>query len=74
MTITPGLKFKSYSFAADAEVVSVRPDRNEADIKFTTTEGHAWIEPNKSLLRLRDAFTLGIHYEHKPLTNQFGFI
>jgi hypothetical protein len=72
MTITPGLKFKSYSFAADAEVVSVRPDRNEVDIKFT--HGPSWMEYNFSLIVLKHQFELGIHYEHKPLTNQFGFI
>lgn len=73
MTITPGLKFKSYSFAADAEVVSVRPDRNEVDIKFTVNR-NSWVHHNFSLITLKHQFELGIHYEHKPLTNQFGFI
>lgn len=39
--VTPGQKFTSRHFSASAEIVAVRPEANEVDVRLTSSELHA---------------------------------
>lgn len=59
-----GLKFTSVHFSADAEVVAVREQANEVDVKLTTSEGHAHIHKGWNLQHTKWGFERG---EYKPI-------
>lgn len=54
-----GLKFTSLDFAADGEIVAIREEVNEIDIKLTDTQGHAHIEKNWDLGNIKTMFKNG---------------
>lgn len=59
-----GLKFKSVHFSADAEVVAIREQANEVDVKLTSSEGHARIEKGWNFQHTQWGFERG---EYTPV-------
>lgn len=54
-----GLKFTSIHFAADGEIVAIRGDVNEIDVRLTDTQGHARIEKGWNLQHTKWGFERG---------------
>lgn len=65
-SIHVGLKFTSLDFAADGEIVAIREQANEIDIKVTDTQGHAHIEKNMNLANIRNMFKNGVFIPVDP--------
>lgn len=63
--IRKGLKFKSLSFSALAEIVEVRIDKNEVDVLFTPSNGNSWVEKNMELNALKENFRTEVYKEFK---------
>lgn len=59
-----GLKFASIHFAAAGEIVAIREDINEIDIRLTDTQGHARIEKGWNLQHTKCGFERG---EYLPI-------
>lgn len=51
-----GLLFTSTTFRARAEIMDVRPDKNEVDIKFIPSDGNEWVENNWNLEQVKARF------------------
>jgi len=61
-----GLKFKSVHFSADAEIVAIREQDNEIDVKLTSAEGHAHIDKGWSLQHTKWGFERGVYIPVDP--------
>lgn len=61
-----GLKFKSGHFSADAEIVAIREQANEIDVKLTSSEGHARIEKDWNLQHVKWGFERGEYIPVDP--------
>lgn len=59
-----GLKFTSLHFSASAEVVAIREDVNEVDVKLISSEGHARIVKGWNLQHTKLMFDRG---EYTPV-------
>lgn len=57
--IHKGLKFISTTFSAKAEVVDVREDKNEVDVKIIPSDGNEYIEKGWNLKRFKRGFENG---------------
>lgn len=61
-----GLKFKSVHFSADAEIVAIREEANQVDVKLTSSEGHARVEKDWNIQRTRWGFERGEYISVDP--------
>ncbi len=61
-----GLKFTSFDFAADGEIVAIREEANEVDVRVTDTQGHARVEKNWNLENVKDSFKKGVFIPIDP--------
>lgn len=62
--INVGLKFKSVHFSDDAEIVAIREQANEVDVKLTSSQGFARIEKGWNLQHTKWGFERG---EYMPV-------
>lgn len=69
-----GLKFTSLDFAADGEIVAIREELNEIDIKLTDTQGHAHIEKGWNLANVKNMFKNGVFTPVDPNEVNISFI
>jgi hypothetical protein len=63
--IIKGLKFKSKTFSALAEVSEIRESKNEVDVLFTPSDGHSWIEKGMDLNLMKSYFNSGVYSVYK---------
>lgn len=61
-----GLKFKSVHFSADAEIVAIREEANQVDVKLTSSEGHARVEKDWNLQHTKWGFERGEYIPVDP--------
>jgi hypothetical protein len=61
-----GLKFTSCHFSDDAEIVAVREQNNEVDVKLISSQGHARIETGWNLQHTRWGFERGEYKSVDP--------
>lgn len=66
LVITKGLKYKSHSFSASAQVFAIRKESNEVDILYTDSQGLQWVAAKCDLHALVDGFKKGTHYIPEP--------
>jgi hypothetical protein len=65
-TVYVGLKFKSVHFSDDAEIKAIRENENQCDVELVSSQGHARIEKNWNLQRVKWGFDRG-EYKEKPI-------
>ena len=61
-----GLKFTSRHFSDDAEVVAVRPDKNQCDVVLTSSQGFARRENDWNLQHVEWGFARGEYIKKDP--------
>ena len=65
-TLRVGLKFTSVHFSADAEIVAIREDTNQVDVRLTSSEGHASVEKDWNLQHTKWGFERGEYIPVDP--------
>lgn len=65
MKIFAGMKFKSRTFSASAEVVAIREESGEADIMLTPSDQHSFVSKGMSLTHIQKSFERGDYEEIK---------